>query len=909
MHYNIKNVKGLIMGFDKLILEIASRLSDIREYKKSIIQADLKDLSENIENELFKLRIGEHNYKTRIYSELFNNEIENREAIGLLFLAHVTYNLRNDLTYVAVWPAIVENLRQYSRTTTFFMDHYIHADRANTFLVECIGKACERFDLRNAFDHAEDEHYIRNTILLQIGLLNRFTNLNTWLSGYLNQITIRTLLNKEDEDFSNSFSQGWRVLRKYRDHIIDASVATSLLKQNVWFKELNLEEVLIASRKKLGTKFLSEEEIEDVFFLDKIHYEDRILSFDINAEDLYALKLEGSDYSVYIDGVYAAKILRNDEKILILDRVITVKEPIDFSVQLELKNEDGDVVYTDEIVLFDLHDQVMIFDDKGNIYKDFLKKLPSNRIYGMLFDSDLDCDAPTENQSEYFSGYVTLVNNLSIDNNCILSYDGEELFSLNFTASVQKPDWIDHLVVYAADRKLNLGDETEFHIKKFYNSKDSRTEDLPDDAEIIQGLPNDAEIIRWTYSGGYVDEENITNFSTQIVLDPELVCERKHSLMIRYQNKVYHRTVHSSIFDQTDAYHVLKRNKSGSIETLDRRSIMNYDDLIQSKLHFALFNFEKAKSPRYIKDKMKLYGKLDLNKKVQLTDLPKFGETLILSEHLYNDVGDVLFKVIRQGIIQKYHPETKSIEVTNMPEYINECEFIAVDDTYTVCSLEPNEIIFVDNTVTLNKDYLSLCIVYKDNYIGSFVQYDKVDFNRMPKNIDLIKALYASYVPLLILDKESLIEWIKENLILFFNSFFSDFYITPKQQKIVLNFDEVAATIEHLLHDVIFTKEDALALLQEVVLNGWSDKLIKMPILLVYLLVLSNSKKFTSYFLDKITEIDEPLDRDEQFIESIVSGLLNHHALSSVQKHNLKIAMHYKYKTFYLNEALKRLQG
>jgi len=887
------------MEFDILVLEIASRLSDISEYKKSIIQADLEDLKENIEDEIFKLRIAEHNYKSNVYEKLFKHNIEIREAIGLLFLAHVTYNLRNDLTYAAIWPAIVENLKQYSRTTTFFMDHYIHADHANTFLVECIGKACERFDLRNAFEHAEDEHYIRNTILLQIGLLNRFTNLNTWLSGYLNQITIRTLLNKEVEDFSKSFSQGWRVLRKYRDHIIDASVATSLLKQNVWFKELNIEEMLIASRKKIGTKFLSEEEIEDIFFLDKIHYEDRILSFDINAEDLYALKLEGNDYSVYIDGVYAAKILRNDDKVLTLDRVITVKEPTDFSVQLELKNEDGDIVYTDEIVLFDLHDQVMIFDDKGNIYKDFLNKLPSSRIYGMLFDSDLDCDAATENQSEYFSGYVTLASNLSIDSNCTLSYDGEALFSLNFTTSVQKPDWIDNLVVYAADRKLNLGDETEFHIKIFDNSEDSFPEDLPDNAEII----------RWTYSGGYVDEANISNFSTQITLDPELVCERKHSLMIRYQNKVYHRTVQSSIFDQTNAYHILKRDKSGTIETIDRRSIMNYDDLIQSKLHFALFNFEKAKSPRYIKDKMKLYGKLDLNKKVQLTDLPKFGETLILSEHLYNDVGDVLFKIIRQGIIRKYHPNTKSIEMAKMPEYIKECEFIAVDDTYTVSPLEPKEITFFDNTLTFNKDYLSLCIVYKDNYIGSFVQYDKVDFNRMPKSIDLIKALYASYVPLLILDKESLIEWIKENLILFFNSFFSDYYMTPKQQKIVFNFDEVAATIEHLLHDVVLSKEDALELLQEVVLNGWSDKLIKMPILLVYLLALSNSTKFTSYFFDKITEVDEPQDRDEQFIESIVSGLLDHHALSSVQKHNLKIAMHYKYKAFYLNEALKRLQG
>ena len=889
------------MAFDTLILEIAARLSDIPEYKKSVIQADLGDLREQIEDELFKLRIGEHNYTSSVYTELANSNIENREAIGLLFLAHLTYNLRNDLTYAAVWPAIVENLRQYSRTTSFFIDNYIHANHANPFLVECIGKACERFDLRNAYGHAEDEHYIRNTILLQIGLLNRFTNLNTWLSGYLNQITIRTLLNKEDEDFSNSFSQGWRVLRKYRDHIIDTQVATSLLKHNVWFKELNLENILAASQKKLGARFLSEEEIEEVFFLDKIYYEDRILSFEINAEDLYALKLEGNDYSVYINGVYATKILRNDDNVLILDRYIRVKEPKDFNVQLELKNEDGDVVYSDEIVLFDLHDQVLIFDDKGNIYKDFLKKLPSNRIYGMLFDSDLDCNIASEHQSDYFSGYVTLASNLSIDNNCTLSYDGEELFSLNFTASVQKPDWMDHLVIYAANTKMNLGEEVEFNLKIFTDDNDDNPFPLD--------LPNGAEIIRWNYSGGYVDIAEMSGFSAKIVLEPELVCERKHSLMIRYENKVYHRIVQSSIFDQTNLYHVLKRDKPGEIETIDRRSIMNYDDLLQSKLHFALFNFEKARSPRYVKDKMNLYGKIDLNKKVQLSNLPKFGETLIVSEHLYNDVGDILFKVVRQGVIKGYESSTKTIVLTKMPEYINECEFIAVDDTYTIHSLKIEEIIVSDNTIKFNKDYLSACIVYKDNYIGSFVQYDKFDFKQLPKEMELLKILYASYLPLLILDKELLIEWIQENLILFISAFFSDYYETPKQQKLVFNFDEVVTAIEHLLYDVNFSKEAALELLQEIVLNGWADKLIKMPILLVYLLVLSDSKKFTDYFSDKIPEANEPEDRDDQFIEGIVSGLLNHHSLNRVEKHNLKIAMHYKNKIFYLNEALKRLQG
>ena len=211
----------------------------------------------------------------------------------------------------------------------------------------------------------------------------------------------------------------------------------------------------------------------------------------------------------------------------------------------------------------------------------------------MLFDSDLDCDAPNENQSEYFSGYVTLANNLSHDNNCTLSYDGEKLFSLNFTASVQKPDWMDQLVVYAADTRVDIGKEVEFHLKIFNSN---------DDEAVPVDLPDEASILRWTYAGGYVDEEKIEGSSAIIELEPELVCERKHSFMIKFENNVYQRTVKSAILDQAKIYHVLRRDKSGDIEAIERQDIVNYDDLIESKLHFALFNYQQSGATRYVKE-------------------------------------------------------------------------------------------------------------------------------------------------------------------------------------------------------------------------------------------------------------------------------------------------------------------
>ncbi len=258
------------MEFEDLILTISSKLDEVSGHKKSIIQADLGYLRNDIEDVLFKLRVAEHNYKSKIFPKLHKFNIQTNQAIGLLFLSYLTYSLRDKLTYGRIWPIITEDLMKYEKLTTFFKDNYFINNHPNSFLITCIEKACRHFNLRNALEHKEDQKWIYNTILLQMGILNRFSHLNLWLSGYLNQTTLRVLLNKEDEYFSNSFTQGWRVLRRYRDNIINDSVATSLLKQNVWFKEIDIEDALRASRKKLGTQFLTEDEIENIFVVDQI---------------------------------------------------------------------------------------------------------------------------------------------------------------------------------------------------------------------------------------------------------------------------------------------------------------------------------------------------------------------------------------------------------------------------------------------------------------------------------------------------------------------------------------------------------------------------------------------------------------------------------------------------------------
>jgi len=889
------------MEFEDLILKIADRLELVSGYKKSIIESELEDFSDDFENAIFQLRIAEHNYDNQIFPKLQKQHIHITEAIGLLFLSYLTYKLRKKFTYGSMWPIISTDLEKYEKINTYFKDNYLFNNHPNPFLTKCIDKACQRFQLRNAFDHRDDEQYIRNTILLQMGLLNKFTKLNQWLSySTFNQITLKALLNKESDNYSNSFAQGWRVLRRFRDHLIDTTTAKALLKQNSWFKSLDIEDILIAARKPVGTKFLAEDEIENIFFLDQIVYEDNLLKFIINAEDLYALHLSGNDYSVYIDNIYAAKVLRNEDKVLVLDKKIIVQEPTNLSVHLELKNEDGDSVYSDEIILFDLHDQVLIFDEKGNIYKDFSKKLLAKQQYFMLFDSDLDCDISENRQRECFSGYVTLAKNLSKDANCTLSYDGEKLFSLNFDASIEKPIWIDNLVVYAANRsQLNIESTTNFYLKIF---------DMEDQETPLRDLPSETQIVRWTYANSYVEQEDINNFTASILLSPELICERKHSVLIRYRGQIYHRTIHAAIYDHANKYHLLQRLKDGSVNLINNKPILNYNELVTSKFHLALFNFDKAREPRLLKDKIKYYGKIELNKKFQLPFLPKFGETIIASEHLYYDLGEVLFKVKQQGIIHSYNQANKTIALQSIPEYLHKSEFIVINQDYEIIPLTQNDFEINKSHIVLKEDYLSLVIIYEGNYIGSFVQDTKIDFEKLPDDEEVLKVFYSSYIPLLIMDKTSLIKWIQNHLVTFFKAFMSDSMITPNGQHIYFNFNEIATTLEHLLYDVEFYQDEAKSLLQEIVLHRWTDKIISMPILLIYLLQLTNDSKLINYFLSSLPHEEEPDDRDEQFIFDVINNSMIHLDLGKIDKHNLKIAMHYKYKIFYLYKALRQLQ-
>ena len=145
------------------IVELLNNLFNLKE-KTSIIEINLDEETVNyIQNLLFSL------------NQNFNklNQIE-KAFIGLLFLIFIVNVIKEEISYSSIWSIIVNKLKDYNILSEKLIDNFfIGARYPNQDLIEAIEYACELFHLRNDFKNRGEHHYIRNSILLQIGLVER----------------------------------------------------------------------------------------------------------------------------------------------------------------------------------------------------------------------------------------------------------------------------------------------------------------------------------------------------------------------------------------------------------------------------------------------------------------------------------------------------------------------------------------------------------------------------------------------------------------------------------------------------------------------------------------------------------------------------------------------------------------
>ena len=863
---------------------------------KSIIELNLtaNDINE-IEEVFFHFR-GEHEKLSQT----------KKAFIGLVFLIYVIYKLESNISYSSIWKVITKDLEQYSTVTRYFLDSYFTSqNNPNFFLKESIEFTCNAFNLRNDFENRDEHQYIRNTVLLQIGLVNKsLDNLKLWLSNYNLPIVISELLDVDSQNYSKEFNKGWRVLRRFRDNILSNEQAKNILNQNIWFKHLNVDELLKAAKQRVKKQLMiTQDEDLPIFYLEKINYSDDGLSFTINAQDLYSLNLSGFRYEIYIDDEYKGVLIANNSKELILESPIMILNPEVNQIDLEVRNEDNDVVYATEITLFDFSEQIIVFDEDGNIYQNIFKKLNAHKKYHILMDSDLDCKFNDDFQREYFEGYATLVPFIGYKDNCKVTYNDEILFELNFTENIEKPEFIDQLVLYTtADPSFVLDNNYSFELKIM--QIDSKTEEVD-----LKTLPNEAKIIKWSYLGGYADNDDIENNSTITgKLFPEMITSPKHTLLIKYKNRVFKKVVYCNFFERQNQYRLFQIGNDGTNKLVDKTSYLTKYDL--KKYRYYLSDFSRTEQ-FYVKNKSSFYQTIRPNKIINFVKFDGFGETVFISEHLFNSPLINIFDYRNSdeyiSIVQDKLNETNLHK--NLPQ---QSKLILLDQNLKEYELSYQEIQenIKNNKIYFKNELVSVLVIQGNTAIDS--SYDECfldNFNDYT-NTDVIKNLLVSNYPFLTKQSHTkfLRKFIKYNIEEFFSIFYKD-RIIINENLLKLDFSKINLLIEHVLFGLSIDRQMSERILQKIILNKQEKLLIDTPIVLFQLLYSCGSKKLINYFYSLVNDAELEDERDESFIELIIDNLFDTTTLSGPQKHNLKVAMHYINGQYYLKKALERLNG
>ena len=859
--------------------------------KNSLIELDLPmEIGSKIEEILFKFEEKP--------TQLITIE---KAFIGLIFLLYIFSKLKNKITYSSIWSFIAIDLKSHSNST-FFLDNFFRKEPHPKFiLTESIERACKVFNLRNVFKERADQKYIRNTILLQIGLIdNSLNNLKLWLSNYNLPVVVSELLDSEDENYSKLFTEGWRALRRYRDNIIDNIKLKSLLSQNIWFAHLTLDNLLTLSKQRVTThnSMLIDDEELPIFYLDKIKYDSLGLQFIIDVQDLYTLNLSGLRYELYIDDKYVGLLIADSKKHLILEKNIEILNPTHNQIEIQVKNEDSDVVFSEEITLFDFNEQIIIFDEDGNIYQNIFKKLNATKKYHILMDSDLDCNFNKVSQKEFFDGYAVLVTDIKKDDNCEISYDGESLFELNFTKYIEKPQWLDQLVLYSKnDNSFIVDDEYEFIVQIF---------NIEEEGKPLESLPIEVKIIKWNYAGGYIDSNDIKNCRVNLNLYSEMITNAKHTLFIKYKGKVFKKVIQCGFFEKNAIPRLFMIDKEGESSKINSSSLLNVKNIESNKFYLSDF---KRREVLFLKNKSKFYQTIKPNKLVKLKEFDGFGEDIFISEHLFNSNLNKLFNYVdieKQVYLNQKILSKLFIKKELPPDVI----FTVLDKNMVWHKFTYDEIqsSLKNNFLELDYEIAIGLIIFRNEIIDGFYALDFLDSFSDLKSHEVVKILFLSNYPLLLKQRYTsfIRDYIYNNTIEFFKDFYSR-RITMNGILIKLDFSKYTILIEHICMGFTFGKENASFILEEAILNKKVDYLIETPIILFKLLEESKSQTSIRYFDNLLSEVELKDERDSSFVDKTISNLFDSTIIKGIEKHNFKVAMHHINGQYYLREALRKI--
>lgn len=909
--------------FQKTTVKIIEKLNDLIQYKKSIIELDIEDLKEEIQETLFSIDFAQDTIDYQDFTELKELNVTNKEALGLFFLTYAT-TLREDLSYTSLWiggiaDALMDN--EYENDQFFIGNYFIDDSEPNTYLNEAIKEAIKRFDLRDGWD----EEIPSNTVLLQMGILNRFKNLNLWLTSTSKHLTVQELTNRTSENFSATFNKGWKVLQRYSQSLLTKPETIKLLKQNVWFNTFNLEELLTASKTTLESLLITKDDIEDNFFISSVKFEEEELIFSLKGDDFYSLKLIDEEYEVFIDNSLTTRIIKEEtSKLYILEESIKIRQPQKSSINIEIRDISNNTIYIKEFVLFDFNHDILIFDDEGNFKNDKNDLLDSSKNYSVLIDSDFETNTQ-EDTFEYFDGYVQLITNISKDSD-FTANDGEEYnFTLNFDKYIQTPKWITHLELYAQKEFLIFNEETLYKLQYNKLSISARKKD-----ELVD-IDQDAKILRWTNCDGIVYDFDNETFSCELELSADMLLNRTNTIVIEFKGKTYTKRFNASILEETEKpkYRTFFKDKNNNITQLKQNTKLSSQEIKSSQFISLVFHESILTNPqelhRIVRDKSILYSSFEFNKFFTIKEYPYYGEEISSVQKIYDDVRwSKICSIKKQGIVKQCNTEKNTVTLDNTDEYSN-LTLITLNNNYEIQKVD---IEVQNDQITIPTDIIGFCLTDDTKYLGSHFLTTNIDIASTFTNVEILKFLRFSYFPFgefynepdyeknrVLREKarndkkkvkKSIREHIQSNPTAFLQAFVED-HLNIDDLVLNLNFEHSKIMTEQMLFAVVFNEELAKKTIHDVILNRWQEKLIQLPMFLIYLLNITKDERYIDIFLDELPEnIEEPTDVDEEFIQRMMTALLSDHKINSFEKINIKTITQLENKYFYIQKALSK---
>jgi hypothetical protein len=912
--------------FHEAIIEIIKRVENLTQNKRSIIELDIRDIKVEIQETLFNIDFTQEaleNNEIKNIEEITKLGVSSKEAFGLFFLTFLN-TLRSELSYNSFWVGIEDALLEFEEDdNTFFVDNYFEDSEPDIYLNEAIIDAVKRFKLRDGYDNGKPT----DTILLQMGLLERCTNLNYWLTSTSKNSIINDLTNRTSENFSNTFFSGWKVIQRYSQRLLSKKDATTFLNNNVWFKDLDLEELLNSSRVHLHSTLISRDEIENNFYLESVKYKDENLEFTIDGDDFYILNLINDSYDVLIDGKFTSKLLKDESNNYYLENIITIVEPEKYKTKIEIKDNNNNVVYFEEFVLFDFNHDILIFDEDGKWCKDQNTKLEDTKTYSVLLDSDFEIGDFEDDAIEYFDGYVYLISNITKDSN-FKADDGDEYqFYLNFDEQIKTPLWLNNLELYATREFLSFDEPIEYNLK--YNKIEVSARQVDELIDIEQ----DMSIVRWSYTGGVVyDLDNIKDFSYEMDLTPDMLINRKNSLKIKVGDKIFTKQLNVTLIEKTirPKYRTFLRDCDDNIKFLKESNRLTQNDIKNNQIIITSFHEELINQPELktqtLRDKSNIFDTFDINKFFVLSNYPYYGEEISSVKKIYDDVRWNTFCSVSITGNVKFFDEETSIAILYDDNISDTLTLITLDKSY---KLSTQKVESKSNQITIPSYVLGFCLVDDGNYVGSYFTSEALDIEAVFNSVEILKFLRVAYYPLAEyfndtgyeknrmvrekarfdkkIAKRALRVCIKNNPSIFLKAFTDDELVID-DITLNINFEHSKTIAEQILFAIEFDGDDALKIIHEIILNRWQSKIVQLPMFLLFLLNRVENDRYYDIFLDELSEnISTPSDVDEDFIERMIKALLSNHKIDKFEKINIKTISQGKNKDFYIQKTINRI--